>query len=40
MPDFGHIKAKYEDCEHRAFHITATKLNGAKIMISPEKIFY
>jgi hypothetical protein len=40
MPDFGHVKAKYEDCEHRAFHITATKLNGAKIMISPEKIFY
>jgi glycosyltransferase involved in cell wall biosynthesis len=40
MPDFGHIKAQYEDCEHRAFHIEAATKNSAKIMISPDKIFY
>lgn len=39
MPDFGHIKAKYEDCEHRAFHIEAARKNEAKIMISPDKLF-
>jgi hypothetical protein len=29
----------YEDCEHRAFHILATKNSGARIMISPEIVF-
>lgn len=39
FPDFGHVKALYEDCEHRAFHIHAINKENAKIMISPEKIF-
>jgi hypothetical protein len=30
---------RYEDCEHRAFHIMARKNSGAKIMISPEILF-
>ena len=30
---------KYEDCEHRAFHIQARQNSGAKIMISPEVLF-
>lgn len=37
--DYGHVKGRYEDCEHRAFHIQARKNSGAKIMISPEVIF-
>lgn len=40
FPDFGHLNALYEDCEHRAFHITAINKDNAKIMISPEKVFY
>lgn len=28
-----------EDCEHRYFHIRATQLNGARIRISPNKLF-
>jgi hypothetical protein len=34
------IDGKYEDCEHRAFHIQARQNSGAKIMISPEILFY
>jgi hypothetical protein len=30
---------RYEDCEHRAFHIQARQKSGARIMISPEVIF-
>jgi hypothetical protein len=30
---------RYEDCEHRAFHIMAAQNSGARIMISPEIIF-
>ena len=30
---------KYEDCEHRAFHIQARQNSGARIMISPEVLF-
>jgi hypothetical protein len=30
---------RYEDCEHRAFHIMARQKNGARIMISSEVIF-
>ncbi len=30
---------RYEDCEHRAFHIMARQKTGARIMISPEVIF-
>lgn len=37
--DYGHIKGKYEDCEHRPFHMEAIIRNKAKIMISPEIIF-
>ena len=33
------VDGKYEDCEHRAFHIQATKNSQAKIMISPEVLF-
>jgi hypothetical protein len=33
------VDGRYEDCEHRAFHIQATKNSGAKIMISPEILF-
>jgi len=38
--DYGHIKGKFEDCEHRAFHQMARKKSGARIMISPEVLFY
>ena len=37
--DYGHVKGRYEDCEHRAFHLQAINNNNAKIMISPEIIF-
>jgi hypothetical protein len=38
--DYGHIKGRYEDCEHRAFHQMARKKSGARIMISPEVLFF
>jgi hypothetical protein len=38
--DYGHIKGKYEDCEHRAFHQQARINSGARIMISPEIVFF
>jgi hypothetical protein len=34
------VDGRYEDCEHRAFHIMASQNSGAKIRISPEIIFY
>jgi hypothetical protein len=37
--DFGHIHGKFEDCEHRIFHIMAKQKNAAKIRISPELLF-
>ena len=37
---FCNCNGKYEDCEHRAFHIQAIKNSGAKITISPEVLFY
>lgn len=37
--DYGHIKGKFEDCEHRSFHQMARKNSGARIMISPEVLF-
>ena len=37
--DYGHVKGKYEDCEHRAFHIQAIKNSNARIVISPDIIF-
>lgn len=39
FPDFGHVKALYEDCEHRAFHMESINRQNARIMISPEKLF-
>ena len=33
------VDGKFEDCEHRAFHIQARQNSGAKIMISPEVLF-
>lgn len=38
--DYGHIKGKYEDCEHRAFHMKAINNDNAKIMIAKEVLFY
>ena len=38
--DFGHIKGKYEDCEHRTFHMKAINNDDAKIMITNEVLFY
>ena len=38
--DYGHIKGRYEDCEHRSFHQMARKRSGARIMISPEVLFF
>jgi hypothetical protein len=34
------VDGLYEDCEHRAFHIQAIQNSNAKIMISPEILFY
>ena len=33
------VNGKYEECEHRAFHIQARQNSGARIMISPEVLF-
>ena len=38
--DYGNVNGFYEDCEHRAFHVQAITNSGAKIMISPEIIFF
>lgn len=38
--DYGNVNGKYEDCEHRLFHISAIKQNNAKIMISPEILYF
>jgi hypothetical protein len=38
--DYGHIKGKFEDCEHRAFHIKAINKDNAKIRITNEVLFY
>lgn len=37
--DYGHVKGKYEDCEHRSFHAMAISQCDAKIRISPEVLF-
>lgn len=34
------VDGRYEDCEHRAFHIQAIQKSGARIMISPDILFY
>jgi hypothetical protein len=33
------VDGRYEDCEHRAFHIQARQNDGARIMISPDVLF-
>ena len=33
------VDGRYEDCEHRAFHLQAIKNSGARIMISPQILF-
>jgi hypothetical protein len=33
------LDGKYEDCEHRPFHIMARQKSGARIMISHEVLF-
>jgi hypothetical protein len=33
------VFGKYEDCEHRVFHLDAIRKNGARIRISPEIVF-
>jgi hypothetical protein len=38
--DYGNVNGLVEDCEHRAFHVQAINKNDAKIMISPEILFY
>jgi len=38
--DFGHIKGRYEDCEHRAFHMKAINNDDAKIMITKDILFF
>lgn len=37
--DYGHIKGRYEDCEHRAFHMKAINIDNAKIMITKDVLF-
>jgi hypothetical protein len=37
--EIGNENTKWEDCEHRSFHMEAIKKNNAKIMISPEILF-
>jgi hypothetical protein len=38
--NYGHIKGRYEDCEHRAFHQMARKNSQAKIRICRGILFY
>jgi hypothetical protein len=33
------VDGRYEDCEHRAFHIQACQNSGARIMITPDILF-
>ncbi len=33
------VDGRYEDCEHRAFHIQARQKSNARILISPEILF-
>jgi hypothetical protein len=34
------VDCRYEDCEHRAFHLQAIQNSGARIRISPKVLFY
>ena len=33
------VDGRYEDCEHRSFHVLATKNSGARIKIAPDVLF-
>lgn len=35
----GHEATRWEDCEHRSFHIMAKNKNQARIMIAPDVLF-
>jgi len=37
--DYGNVDGKYEDCEHRSFHVQGINKNNARIRISPEVLF-
>jgi hypothetical protein len=37
--NYGHVDGRYEDCEHRNFHIMASQNSNAKIMISSDVVF-
>jgi len=39
FPDYGHVKAEFEDCEHRAFHAEAINKDNARIRITKEVLF-
>ena len=34
------VNGKYEDCEHRSFHVQGINKNNARIRISPEVLFF
>jgi hypothetical protein len=36
---YDNVDGRYEDCEHRSFHLQAIINSDARIMISPEVIF-
>jgi hypothetical protein len=38
--DYGNVNGYYEECEHRPFHIEAINKYNARIMVSPEILFY
>ena len=37
--DYGNVDGRYEDCEHRAFHMQAIRQHNARIRISPKTLF-
>lgn len=39
FPDYGHVKADKEDCEHRAFHVQAINNDNARIRITNDVLF-
>lgn len=39
LHNYGNVDGRFEECEHRLFHISAIKQNNARIMISPDCLF-
>jgi glycosyltransferase involved in cell wall biosynthesis len=39
LHNYGNVDGRFEECEHRSFHISAIKKNNARIMISPNCLF-